>query len=293
MATLAVKRKETTPPDGYVCHKCNETGHWIQQCPLKDDTGNANAAKRRRKASDHVPVQGVDPSQSDIDAARQMQRIPPPNCFCGMPSRLKKVKRSHAPGGESSRALGKYFFFCAKPRGDDTACRFARPVEDEVMDKKDRVCTFWSRNGSCKKGDKCMFSHDGPPGSHKKASRTAKNSEKKECTSSTCSAPSPPDDDKGAKKASTGADESEREAGEHGDDGSSSGDDDCETSSSSSSSSDGSSSLPSSSSDGSSSDSSSTSSSSDDSSSSSDSDSDDDVNSDDDDDDDDSSSSSS
>ena len=160
MATLAVKRKETTPPDGYVCHKCNESGHWIQQCPLKDENDGSH---KRRKKSNHVPVSGVDPSQADIDAAREMQKIPPPNCFCGMPSRLKKVKRSNV-GGDSSRALGKYFFFCSKKKGDDTACRFARPVEDELMDKKDRICTFWAKNGSCKKCDKCMFSHDAPPG---------------------------------------------------------------------------------------------------------------------------------
>ena len=162
MATLAVKRKETTPPDGYVCHKCSESGHWIQQCPLKADDSGGSGNKRRKK-SGHVPVAGVDPSQTDIDAARQMQKIPPPSCFCGIPSRLKKVKRSNV-GGEASRALGKYFFFCSKKRDDETACRFARPVEDELMDKKDRVCSFWARNGSCKKGDKCMFSHDAPPG---------------------------------------------------------------------------------------------------------------------------------
>ena len=162
MATLAVKRKETTPPDGYVCHKCNESGHWIQQCPRKADDSGGSGNKRRKK-SDHVPVAGVDPSQTDIDAARQMQKVPPPSCFCGISSRLKKVKRSNV-GGDASRALGKYFFFCSKKRDDETACRFARPVEDELMDKKDRVCSFWARNGSCKKGDKCMFSHDAPPG---------------------------------------------------------------------------------------------------------------------------------
>ena len=175
MATLAVKRKETTPPDGYVCHKCNESGHWIQQCPLKGENDGSN---KRRKKSDHVPVAGVDPSQADIDAAREMQKIPPPNCFCGMPSRLKKVKRSNV-GGDSSRALGKYFFFCGKKKGDDTACRFARPVEDELMDKKDRICTFWAKHGSCKKGDKCMFSHDAPPGKARARSEAKKDAKKK------------------------------------------------------------------------------------------------------------------
>mmetsp|Transcript_31599 Transcript_31599/g.64321 ORF Transcript_31599/g.64321 Transcript_31599/m.64321 type:complete len:272 (-) Transcript_31599:107-922(-) len=155
MATLALKRKESTPPDGYVCHLCGQAGHWIQQCPSKADSSN----KRQKKSTGHVPVAGVDPSQHDIDAAREMQKIKPPSCFCGMPSRLKKVKRS-AEGGEKSRAIGKYFFFCSKKKGDVTACRFARPVEDEMKPKKDRVCAFWAKNGTCKKGDRCVFSHD-------------------------------------------------------------------------------------------------------------------------------------
>ena len=228
MATLAVKRKETTPPDGYVCHKCNESGHWIQQCPLKDDN---NGSHKRRKKSNHVPVAGVDPSQADIDAAREMQKIPPPNCFCGIPSRLKKVKRSNV-GGDSSRALGKYFFFCSKKKGDDTACRFARPVEDELMDKKDRICTFWAKNGSCKKGDKCMFSHDAPPGKARARSDAKKDAAKKKESKSA--------NDKEEKQESKGEDSDAGSASSSSDSSSlpSSSDSDDDDSSSSSSSSD-------------------------------------------------------
>ncbi len=129
------KRKvESTPPDGYVCRLCSTPGHWIQVCPTKK-TG----AKRQRK-SDHVPVPGQDPSPDDIERAKELQKIPPPNCksfglcacaiircspsfatsvssffritgFCGIPSRLNKVKRSKE-GGDNSRAVGTYFFFC-------------------------------------------------------------------------------------------------------------------------------------------------------------------------------------
>jgi len=143
------KRKISTPPDGYVCKLCNESGHWIQQCSLK---------MKKKKKKTHIPVPGVDPSAQDIDKARELQKIPPPNCFCGQKSRLKKVKRSHI-GGESSKAIGKYFFFCPKQRGNDP-CRFARPVEEEIKDKKERVCAFFVRTGTCKKGDKCKFLHD-------------------------------------------------------------------------------------------------------------------------------------
>mmetsp|Transcript_8648 Transcript_8648/g.12346 ORF Transcript_8648/g.12346 Transcript_8648/m.12346 type:complete len:256 (+) Transcript_8648:71-838(+) len=61
---------------------------------------------------------------------------------------------------ENSRAIGHYFFFCAKPKSDSTKCRFARPVEDELKPKKERLCAFLSRKGFCKKGDACKFSHD-------------------------------------------------------------------------------------------------------------------------------------
>lgn len=101
---------------------------------------------------------GVDPSQDDIDRARELQKIKPPNCFCGLPSRLKKVKRSNT-GGETSRAIGNYFFFCIKKKTENP-CRFARPVEDELKPKKERPCTFFFKNGTCKKGANCLFSHD-------------------------------------------------------------------------------------------------------------------------------------
>jgi hypothetical protein len=233
------KRKvESTPPDGYVCRLCSTPGHWIQVCPTKK-TG----AKRQRK-SDHVPVPGQDPSPDDIERAKELQKTPPPNCksfglcacaiircfpsfatsvfsffritgFCGIPSRLNKVKRSKE-GGDNSRAVGTYFFFCNKKRDDETQCRFARPVEMELNKKRsvgDRtnekttgskngtwgdgqkaekkengkwgdgkraekkeyckrvdnektenkpklVCKFFAKNGSCKKGNDCEFSHD-------------------------------------------------------------------------------------------------------------------------------------
>ncbi len=119
--------------------------------------------------------------------------------FCGLPSRLNKVKRSRE-GGEHSRAVGKYFFFCSKQREDETQCRFARPLDlelskrknDESGDKRTKeksynaksvgrkktekkttqVCKFFA-NGSCTKGSKCEFLHDQPSGN-------AMNSVKKE-----------------------------------------------------------------------------------------------------------------
>mmetsp|Transcript_19051 Transcript_19051/g.28345 ORF Transcript_19051/g.28345 Transcript_19051/m.28345 type:complete len:224 (-) Transcript_19051:3818-4489(-) len=148
----AKKRKTSTPPEGYVCNVCNTAGHWIQQCPNKKRSS-------KRQKSNHVPVAGVDPSQTDIEEAREMQKITPPRCFCRIPSRLKKVKRSKE-GGESSRAIGKYFFFCSKGKRDRSKCRFARPVEDEMKPKMERLCAFFAKTGNCKKGDKCVFSHD-------------------------------------------------------------------------------------------------------------------------------------
>mmetsp|Transcript_20569 Transcript_20569/g.48317 ORF Transcript_20569/g.48317 Transcript_20569/m.48317 type:complete len:238 (+) Transcript_20569:248-961(+) len=161
------------PPVGYVCRLCSVPGHWIQVCPTKK-TGS----KKRKRARDHVFVAGKDPSPDDIDEARKLQAIPPPLCFCGLTSRLNKVKRSKVNDG--SRAIGKYFFFCSKKRDDETQCRFARPVELEVKKQeavrerakkkraeggskpvcKDKVvCKFFLKAGECKKGSRCKFKH--------------------------------------------------------------------------------------------------------------------------------------
>eukprot|EP00979_Chaetoceros_neogracilis_P004492 scaffold787_cov285-Chaetoceros_neogracile.AAC.56 len=153
MEDAASKRKISTPPAGYLCSICKKPGHWIQQCSHKKNR------KKRKGNPTHIHVPGVDPSQENIDRARDLQKIKPPKCFCGEVSRLKKVKRVN-DGGEDSRAIGHFFFFCNKAKHDESKCRFARPVEDETMSKKDRICTFFAKTGSCKKGDKCMFSHD-------------------------------------------------------------------------------------------------------------------------------------
>ena len=47
---------------------------YIQVCPTKK-TGS-----KKRKASDHVPVAGQDPSPEDIERAKELQAIPPPKC---------------------------------------------------------------------------------------------------------------------------------------------------------------------------------------------------------------------
>ena len=130
------ERKKTNPPDGYVCKNCSIAGHWIQQCPQKKKS-------KKRKSSDsnqqpqHEYVPGVDPSAKDIDRAREMQKLKPPPCDCGIPSRVKKVKRSRVT--EGSRAIGAYFFFCTKKKEDVTKCNFAQPVEDLQKSKKEKV----------------------------------------------------------------------------------------------------------------------------------------------------------
>ena len=169
------KQKLSIPPDGYVCKLCQIKGHWIQQCPKRKKKNS------KKKNSGHVPIPGVDPSPDDIEKAKALQKLKPPVCFCRLPSRLKKVKRSFAaaaadnnngatnkhsyaePDYESSRAIGKYFFFCSKKRDDPSKCRFARPVEDheDITPKSQRPCAFWAKTGRCKKGDSCAFRHEG------------------------------------------------------------------------------------------------------------------------------------
>eukprot|EP00934_Nitzschia_sp_Nitz4_P003761 Nitzschia sp. Nitz4//scaffold93_size78505//31181//31624//NITZ4_005418-RA/size78505-processed-gene-0.31-mRNA-1//-1//CDS//3329560282//3751//frame0 len=125
------RKKESQPPEGYKCNICQGTDHWIQQCPDREQHNNAKKNKRRKKK--HTPVPGVDPSKKDIETARALQKLVPPKCLCGIPARLKKVKRSHA--NESSRAIGKYFFFCSKKK-EERPCRFARPVKVPTISRQ-------------------------------------------------------------------------------------------------------------------------------------------------------------
>jgi hypothetical protein len=182
------KRKElSVPTAGYVCGLCGVAGHWIQQCPTEKQKHRRNNKKKKNNPQ-HEFTPGVDPSPEDEERAKEMQRIPPPNCYCLKPSRIKKVKKSSNP---NSRAIGVYFFFCAEKQKEQPSCRFARPAEDELEFQKNgrsiilkkgtskssskpaasasvssskpttsrRVCTFFAKSGSCKKGDACTFSH--------------------------------------------------------------------------------------------------------------------------------------
>ena len=124
-------KKTTTPPEGYVCKVCGVPGHWIQQCSQK-----TKSKKRKSSEQNHEYREGVDPSPKDIEHAKKMQQITPPPCDCGDRSRLKKVKRSNVT--ENSRAVGSYFFFCAKKKDDPTKCNFAKPVEEANKTKQDK-----------------------------------------------------------------------------------------------------------------------------------------------------------
>ena len=154
-ATTTTNKHLSFPPEGYVCKLCHQPGHWLQQCSeykqqkQQQQKKKNNKKKKHKDGTVHVPVPGVDPSRDDIDAAKRLQQLPPPLCLCKVKSRLKKVKRSFAttatippptsgtftgyvePDYEHSRAIGHYFFFCAKPKKDPTKCRFARPVEQD------------------------------------------------------------------------------------------------------------------------------------------------------------------
>lgn len=165
--TQNIKRKKSTPSEGYICSICNTPGHWVQLCPDR---------KKKKTNPCHVYTPGVDPSEKDIETARELQKIKPPNCFCGISSRLKKVKRSHA--SDNSRAIGKYFFFCSKKKDDLTKCRFARPVESENTSKNQIICTFYAKRGFCMRGDRCMYKHEDNPNKKKKISNIPKEPDK-------------------------------------------------------------------------------------------------------------------
>ena len=167
-----------------------------------------------------------------MQQARELQKIPPPKCFCGIPSRLNKVKKSKE-GGENSRAIGKYFFFCSKKRSDDTQCRFARPVDLEISKQKARegaikaakerlkemgptkdpvqskqICKFFAKKGVCKKGKKCEFSHDVQSGKAKSKAPLATKKEDDENEDEVDSSNS----DNGPKEADSSSEESDSDS---------------------------------------------------------------------------------
>ena len=146
--TKKKQKATTTPPDGYTCKLCGVAGHWIQQCDLKTKQkkrkrnldGNINTIGGNDNGSHqehHEYRPGVDTSPKDIERAKEMQKLKPPNCDCGIPSRVKKVKRSHVT--EGSRAIGSYFFFCVKKKDDSTKCNFAQPINELNKTKKEKV----------------------------------------------------------------------------------------------------------------------------------------------------------
>ena len=161
------------------------------------------------------------------------------------------MKRSKVQ--EGSRAIGKYFFFCSKKRDDETQCRFARPVDMELKknkkidsrmkakkkevvskatakedktstNKTNQVCKFFAKTGSCKKGDKCEFSHEKGGGNVKKAAapvetqkkvttsadeETKDESDKSSSDSSSSDSSSDSDDDNGVGKSTANAKDDE------------------------------------------------------------------------------------
>ena len=172
------------------------------------------------------------------------------------------VKRSKA-GGDASRAIGKYFFFCSKKRDDETQCRFARPVEMELnkkkkidsrmskkksggvggdddggkkkdkkggdVDKSKHVCKFFAKTGSCKKGIKCEFSH-AVGGDTSKTKAPQKAWEKKKVVEmkgdKDDESSSSSDDSGGAKKGGADAQKNDDSGSDSNDDSSSSDDSD-------------------------------------------------------------------
>ncbi len=129
---------KTSPPEGYLCNLCHQPGHWIQLCPDR----RKHNQKQKRQKKQHVPVPGVDPSPTDIQAAQKYQlwlvTNQAPSCFCGQPSRLKKVKKNknkEEKQKQHSRAIGKYFFFCVKKR-EEKPCRFARLADEVIKENK-------------------------------------------------------------------------------------------------------------------------------------------------------------
>ena len=149
------KRKFKECPSGYICKLCDKPGHWVFDCPKFVPKEKNNAKKKAKNGGEHL--EGSEPSPADISAAKELQakmnvNANAPKCFCKLPAKMRKCKRSKDP-----RAMGVMFWWCGKDRWDGDTCRFARRVDQE---KGVRVCRFWRQRGSCKKGDDCEFFHE-------------------------------------------------------------------------------------------------------------------------------------
>ncbi|KAJ4769052.1 hypothetical protein LUZ62_053309 [Rhynchospora pubera] len=63
-------RKRKVPPIGYICHRCETPGHYIQHCPTSSDQSYAN--KRIRRSSGAGAV--LEPDHATF--SREMEKVP-------------------------------------------------------------------------------------------------------------------------------------------------------------------------------------------------------------------------
>ncbi|GMI54099.1 hypothetical protein ScalyP_jg4512 [Parmales sp. scaly parma] len=180
-----LKQFKACPPE-YTCKLCSTPGHWVYDCSLFVKESNKSKKTKIKKDNNRLPPDQAapnqrDPTEADIANAKEMQKKMGfinknrPNCFCGVKSKLSKVKRTKVEFEDpdyKSPALGCFFYFCSKDKWDETKCKFNRPVEEDeatlgykgksvkgVVGGK-RRCQFFFEKGDCKKGDECDFSHE-------------------------------------------------------------------------------------------------------------------------------------
>lgn len=178
-----------TPPSGYVCAACGVPGHWVYNCSKKAVRAAPPAGSPQLRLS-----RPGEPTAEHIRLANEMMPVLSglvvPNCFCGLKAAARKNQKKDSPG------YGFMFWWCNKPKGDETRCKLARrvseeapvptkdvrarqqlagergaggleggesrEVEDVVVKKAHNICAFFLKNGSCKKGEACKFTHARP-----------------------------------------------------------------------------------------------------------------------------------
>ena len=169
------KRKFKECPATYTCKLCDQAGHWVYDCA--QFVPNENKKKKKKKKNPGLEKIAANnqrnPTEADIAKAKEMQKKMAfvnknrPKCFCGLASKLSKVKRTKNED-PNSPAIGCFFYFCSKDQRDETKCSFNRPVEEDENTKKytssgskdkKKKCRFYFANGECKKGESCNYSH--------------------------------------------------------------------------------------------------------------------------------------
>eukprot|EP00038_Savillea_parva_P019674 m.28327 g.28327 ORF g.28327 m.28327 type:complete len:537 (-) comp4509_c0_seq1:139-1749(-) len=140
--TKGLKHKCKIPPSNYVCHICNQPGHWIQDCEQRKQ--QCATCNRHYRGATHCPHCNADTDNADgTEGTMETQNAA---------TRKRRQQQPASPAVQ--RPACKFWARGSCKSGAD--CKFKHePHTDLAL----VVCRF-HRASSCLKGDACLYSHD-------------------------------------------------------------------------------------------------------------------------------------